>query len=437
MAVISKLKNNQRGIALIASYLVVSVLIIFAVTFVTASLGQNKSANLFKNQLQAFDLAESGLDHALYWLRNQPSPPVGNNANLLGTQYLPDAAHPVGSYTVALIDLGAVGGNVTVRRYKIVSTGTVGGVSAVLTNFLQVDNYADYIWFTDGENFGATPVWFWNQDNLNGRVSTNTHFNIAGTPVFNGEVRSVDNYIRYYNNGNNISSSQPSNPPYDTPTFQQGITLGVDKINMPNQALNLRSASTNGGLRLTGDTTVVLNANGTMNVSNDDKNWHNKNMSLPSNGALFVDSGKLTISGTLNGRLTAGASNDLIIPGNILYNTDPRVNSNSTDMLGLISESDVMIDDNGPTNMEIDASIMALSTSFYLENWSYGSPKGTLTVFGGIIQDQRGPVGTFNGFSGQKLSGYSKSYSYDTRMVTSPPPFYPTTGDYITLAWGD
>jgi hypothetical protein len=77
---------------------------------------------------------------------------------------------------------------------------------------------------------------------------------------------------------------------------------------------------------------------------------------------------------------------------------------------------------------------MALDTSFMRDNWSQGL-KGTLTVYGGIIQDERGPVGTFNGGTGQKISGYSKDYTYDTRLLNTPPPFFPTTGDYITLAW--
>jgi hypothetical protein len=50
---------------------------------------------------------------------------------------------------------------------------------------------------------------------------------------------------------------------------------------------------------------------------------------------------------------------------------------------------------------------MALEASFMLENYSQVAAKGTLTVYGGIIQDQRGPVGTFNGQTGQKISGYS------------------------------
>jgi hypothetical protein len=172
-----------------------------------------------------------------------------------------------------------------------------------------------------------------------------------------------------------------------------------------------------------------------MNVTNSRNNWNNRNMPLPANGALFVNSGSLTISGTLNGRLTVGASSDIIVPNNIVYADNPRTNPNSDDVLGIIAERDVVILDHAPANLGIDGCIMALDTSFMMENWWQGPPKGTLTVYGGIIQEERGPVGTFNGSTGQKISGYSKDYSYDTRLLGNPPPFMPTTGDYITLSW--
>ena len=65
-----------------------------------------------------------------------------------------------------------------------------------------------------------------------------------------------------------------------------------------------------------------------------------------------------------------GSSSDVIIAGNVLYATDPRVNPASTDTLGIVAEQDVMLPSSAAYNLEIDASIMALNTSFYLQNWS-------------------------------------------------------------------
>ena len=426
-----KIIVNKKGAALITVYMVVAVLLAFGGFVIDVSNSQNNTANTFKRQAQVLSIAEAGLDRALIWIRSQGTPPSGSIASI--SQNLPPTGTPLGSYTVVFTDLGSPGGAPSIRRYRIRSTGTIGTVSQIVTNYLQTDNYARYIWFTDSESYQGTNVWFWDQDHLNGPTHTNGHFNIKGDPVFGGEVRSVDDYIRYFNNGTNINSSNLSNPPYDLPDFQDTVTLGSDPIRMPTQALSLRAASTNGGLRLNGDTTIHLNSDGTMNVTNSG-HTHN-NMSLPGNGALFVKDGNLNISGTLSGRLTAGASGDINVTSNIIYAHDPRLpGSTSTDTLGLISEGDVMIDkDASTTNLEIDASIMALNTSFMLEEWWKNGARGTLSVFGGIIQKQRGPVGTFSGNT--KVSGYSKNYNYDVRLLSSPPPFVPTTGDYLTLSW--
>ena len=428
----SKKILNKKGAALITVYMVVAVLLAFGGFVVDVSNSQNSAANTFKKQAQAIGIAEAGLDRALVWLRTQGTPPTGTIASI--SQNLPPTGTPIGSYTVAFTDLGSPGGSSSIRRYRIRSTGTIGSTSQTVTNYLQTDNYARYIWFTDSESYQGTNVWFWDEDHLNGPTHTNGHFNIKGNPLFEGEVRSVDNYIRYYNNGSNINSSSLSNAPYDVPDFRDTVTLGSDSINMPTQALNLRAASTNGGLRLTGNSTVLLKADGTMNVTNAAKGWTNRNMALPANGALFVSRGNLNISGTLKGRLTVGSSADINVTGSILYADDPRVTgSTSTDTLGIISEGDVMISKTAGYDVEIDASIMALNTSFMLDEWWTNGAKGTLSVFGGIIQKQRGPVGTFSGAT--KISGYSKDYNYDVRLLSSPPPFVPTTDDYITLSW--
>jgi hypothetical protein len=273
-----------------------------------------------------------------------------------------------------------------------------------------------------------------NGDTLNGPTRTNNHFNISGDPVFADEVSSADAYLNFYNNGNYLQTQDLSTS-YDSPTFAEGVDFGVEEIDYSSVA-NARdlknAASSSGGLYLTGNTTVVLVSDGTMNVTNSNKRWTNRNMPLPSNGALYVNRGTLTVSGTLNGDLTAGSSGNVIIPGSVVYNDKT---STSDDILGIISESNVVISSSAPTNVEVDACIIALNTSFYVDGYDRGFPKGTLTVFGGIIQDQRGPVGTFNAYTDERVSGYAKNYLYDARLLSAPPPYMPTTGDYIVLSW--
>jgi hypothetical protein len=74
--------------------------------------------------------------------------------------------------------------------------------------------------------------------------------------------------------------------------------------------------------------------------------------------------------------------------------------------------------------------------SFYVENYDTRSPSGNLTMHGGIGQHNRGAVGTFNTGTGTLVSGFNKNYTYDSRFMLAPPPFYPPLADaYVWDRW--
>ena len=281
-------------------------------------------------------------------------------------------------------------------------------------------------------------------DSLNGPVHTNDSLNISGNPSFPDLI-----------DPNPTEEHGPSinymHPGTDNPYFAQPVNFNVASIPFPpNATTPLRNAAASGGNVFTGTTTITLNANGTMNVTNANGGLNNKNMPIPANGAIFVqnavsnkgkitDYGDVNVSGTLNGRLSIGADDNINIAGNVQYNNNPQVNPASTDTLGLIAQGDVIILQgacpNGPTsNLTIQASVMAMADSFYLENWDTNM-KGALNIYGGITQNQRGAVGTFNTGSNSKASGFSKNYIYDRRLKDAPPPYFPDTPYYDGIAW--
>ncbi|MDD5450065.1 MAG: hypothetical protein PHO42_05660 [Candidatus Omnitrophica bacterium] len=427
---------NKKGIILISAYAIVAILLfICGVTFIGRSLNEKHIADRHRRGTMALYLAESGLERGLGWLRAQSSPPAGTTAfnPFTGMQSLGN-----GTYSVT-IDPDDANATSYIKRYLIIATGTVLDATQQLVNEVQVDSFSRYAYFSDTEHFRwfgwfRVPVWFADGDTIEGPVQTNSHFHMKGSPLFIDQVKSVDTFLTFYNNGHNIDSAETSNPPLDVPTFEDGVGLGADVIDMPSKALDLRTAAVAGGLHLSGPTSIVLNADGTMNVTNRNKDWTNQNMTLPANGALFVTGGDLTVSGTLNGQLSMGTNRNIVVNNNLTYAADPRV-GNSDDVLGLIAEKDVVISGAAPNNVEVDGSVMALGNSFLVENWWVGPAKGTLTVYGGIIQRERGPVGMAEGNSGQPLSGYRKNYHYDPRFIGTPPPYYPSTGDYISLCW--
>jgi hypothetical protein len=113
-------------------------------------------------------------------------------------------------------------------------------------------------------------------------------------------------------------------------------------------------------------------------------------------------------------------------------------------VLGLVADNNVAVyhpvDGSGNnasgtmTNVTVDAAILSLNHSFYVQNWNQGALLGTLTINGVITQEFRGPVGTFAaGTPPVAQTGYAKDYNYDTRLKYLSPPYFlsPTQS-----AWG-
>ena len=425
---------------LIVAYSVVTVILILIAAYVARSVAEMRTAQREGNSSAALAAAESGIDYGFTWLKAQPSPPAGTtpivNPTITG---VPKPALTTGAYTVTIVPNA---GNPTnwPKKYEIVSVGTSGDSTRTVYYEVQRDTFAKNIWFTNTESYGGTDVWFVTNDTLDGPVHTNDSFNISGDPQF-------PDLIDPHPTEQHGSSINYMHPGDDNPYFAQPVDFNVATIDMPVEATALRNAAASGGRVFTGTTSITLNANGTMNVTNANGGYNNTNMAIPANGAIFVQNriqgwhiaeyGDVSVHGTLNGRLSIGANDDVIIAGNIQYNSNPQTNPNSTDALGLVAEGDVVILQGAcPTNgnLTIQASVMAMANSFYLENWT-SSMKGNLNVYGGITQNQRGPVGTFNTRTNTKASGFSKNYVYDRRMRDAPPPYFPDTKDYEGVAW--
>jgi len=177
------------------------------------------------------------------------------------------------------------------------------------------------------------------------------------------------------------------------------------------------------------------------------------------NGLLYVNGAinhleATETNGGLKGKLTIAATDDITITNDIKYKSiidHPEIDihadgadlSSITDSLGLISENDIVLNTiNSITDLEIHAILMALGDSIRNQDYdlsNYYKNTGVLTIFGGLIQVQRGPVGTFDSWSNEIITGYDKDYNFDDRM-TNPtldaiPPYFPTTGNYEPIYW--
>ena len=151
--------------------------------------------------------------------------------------------------------------------------------------------------------------------------------------------------------------------------------------------------------------------------------------------------GTAYIKGVVDGQVTVGTSQDIIVTGNLTMQADPWTVPSSNDVLGLIPTHTVWVyhpvsTASTPVNMgtpvtRIDAAILTVQDSFFVQNYQLGAKLGDLTVVGAISQNHRGTVGT----GGSGGTGYMKDYRYDNRFKSGyikPPAFLAPTSTQWT-----
>jgi Tfp pilus assembly protein PilX len=430
------LKPNERGAALVIVILIMLALAAIVMGVSTISVNETQIASNEMLDKRVFYLAEAGAEKSILYLSQLSTPFLGTGTMKDQPYCLLDNVelYNEGTVTTYLDPLDTNTGQPT-RFVAVTVRATLNnsGMSKCLQVKVGQQNFSRYAYFSDMEkSTSGTTIWWTSDDEIYGPLHTNDQLHMYGNPVFHEEVSSCKSSVDYYNGG----------PPKDNPQFLGGLTLNASSIDLPTStAMILAKANESGGLKLAGTTVSIkflVNGSGSPYLSVSINGGAYTTKSYPTNGVIYVV-GAAEVQGTVRGQVTVGCSGDIRIMDNLVYYTDPRVDPASTDLLGLVSEKNIKMA-NVSANTDVAdetvmAAIMTLNTSWTVENYDSGSPRGSLIVYGGIIQKQRGAVGTFNSSNGATITGYTKKYSYDSRLMDNPPPAFPTTGQVEKIAW--
>jgi hypothetical protein len=159
---------------------------------------------------------------------------------------------------------------------------------------------------------------------------------------------------------------------------------------------------------------------------------------IPSSGVLYV-SGPATISQTtsLTGKLTIAASGDIAITSSL------QLTSQVDDMLSIVSTAGNINIGFSAASRTIEALLLAPSLTAgqgivqtTAANLSSATTTYPLYLYGAIVARELGALGTITAITGATTAGYSKSFTYDSRLATSQPPFAlsQVRGRWIRLA---
>lgn len=230
---------------------------------------------------------------------------------------------------------------------------------------------------------------------------------------------------------------------------------------------NLRSAAQSSGLYLGASGglgyRIVFNSNGTFTVAKvtaatNRKGWSvenncenlNQDITATTSVGTYAVNAKpvvfaedhLWVSGTVNGKITVVAarfpidtnSMNIWIPANLVY-----LAKDTNHNIGLFAQNNIYYGYNVPTNFEIDAALLAQKGRIIRHHYNLGgcssfasAIRNSLTIYGSVISNQK----SYWNFGSPITSGFTtRTITYDTALYFTPPPYFPTQGEYEFISW--
>ena len=164
------------------------------------------------------------------------------------------------------------------------------------------------------------------------------------------------------------------------------------------------------------------------------------NAAIPAHGIFYVED-NVWVYGTIKGRVQVVAARlpynsssapRIFIPNNIVYAA-----KDGTNELGLLSQQDIVVTYNAPTNLEVDAAMVAQNGSIEVYEYpNYTNIKNSMTVYGSMASYGKW-TWTYVDGAGNVVSGFANTYTnYDSNLLYNPPPSFPLSNSgYVVLSW--
>jgi hypothetical protein len=431
--VMGRFMLSIRGSALVGVMAIITAVLLVGVAIFILGHSEGDIVEYAVDDSRAFYIAEGGLERVrgflTAWELDDPS------ANPVGTSFSGQGLGG-GSYDAAVVADASGGG--WPDAYDIVSTGVMDGVTRQVKATVVAETFAMYQWFIGSVGGGFS--WFRSGERFEGPVHVNGTLGIDGDPWFGGLVRA----------GGGYTEKLGSNP-----TFVRGYELNVDQIDLPTRTYVLSTVRAQadaagfrpGKLGPNKAYWVVELEGDSFSCEGFDKNGNPIGLGYTDvplssyNGAFWFDD-DIRIQGTLDGALTIGVDGNIEIWGDILYaDSSPGSGPNPgcDDILGLIatgsSEGNIIVayTPDNQSDCEVHGVMMALQNTIMAEDYQHYPLRGDFIIYGGLIATKAIHLAEYSG--DLIVSGYSRDYHYDSRVITLPPPFFPFASNFAVVTW--
>lgn len=467
---ISNSDRTQDGFSIV--YLVVAIFIFSLVllSVLQYAVTQLKIVRSTANREQAFQIAEAGINYYQWRLSHFPTDYWDGNASTTPGPYIHnytdfDQQTVLGSYEITVIP-PAVGSTLVTIKSKGYTLENPNQTRTITVRY-GIPSLAKYGFLTNES------VWIGEDESISGQMHANGGIRFDG--IGNAPISSAKTTYSCPDwSGSPCPATKAGiwgSAPASTQTFWHFPVPSIIFSSMTSDLSNMKSIATaDGAPAYLGPSnnkgySLVFNDNGTVDIyivkrlisapnNTFDVNGKPVNQSIdydpnasqrqliyndaaiPDNGIFFFQD-HVWVEGTVSGRATVVAAapgatsnyRNIIIAKNILY-------AGSSDTLGLIAQGNILVAYNAPTNLTVNAAMIAQNGSIQVYLYPSGTNiKNSITVNGSLASYGQW---TWTYVSGSNVtSGFRNTYTnYDGNLLYSPPPSFPLSADgYQQISW--
>jgi len=442
---------------------IVTVLFILTAGLVKSVENENWFSHQEGDTLQATHIAESGLNYYLWYLNHHPDDWQDGTEDV--GPYIHDYTDAdgtvIGRFILDITPPDAESGIGVIR-----STGELLDDRVpprAIEAQVGVPSLAKYAFLTNSD------VWFGSTESVDGKLHSNGGIRFDGT--CNDLITSAkETYVCGTQHGC-ADETKPGIWGTGGPdSFWSFPVAAIDFDQISGDLSELQTLATSGGIFI--DTSnkygylVQLQSNGTDTAADDSMDVYTvtktyqytgwtedggdikyrddiketsflATYAMPSNGIVFIDD-QIWVKGETSSQVTIAAAHfpestntnrSIVIADDITY----RQHDGSMSV-SLIAQEDVRVGYDSPQDLEIDA-VMLAQRGKVIRPYYYGSIKNSITTYGGVISNKTWTWNWVNQW-GTLIDGYRyTSSSYDPHLLYTPPPHFPTTGEFEILYW--
>lgn len=462
--------KDQSGAIIIFELIVIGILTIVMGAVLGNAAIQYRVLRSSSAREQAFHIAEAGINYYQWHLAHfstdfqdgtgaAPTTQTGfSNPCYLHDYIDTDTNESIGKYCLE-ITAPLVGSTIVTIR----STGYTNenpNIKRVITTRYGIPSLAKYAFLTNGD------VWVGDTESVSGEMHANGGIHFDGTG--NAPITSAKTTYTcqtYHGCGPTTKPGIWGSAAQATKNFWSFPVPNVDFSSMTSDLATLKTNAQTAGRYLAPSNaqgySIVFNANGTYSVyrvtslrshasgtdvngvsHSEDLDYNSRTLintvAIPTNGIIYVED-RVWVEGTVNGRAmiaagklpyNASTAPSIIIPNNITYTVQ-----DGTVSLGLLAQKDILVSYYSPSNLTVNAAMIAQNGSAQRFNFS-GNVKSSITIFGTIASFGTWTWSWVNG-SGTTTSGYqTTTTNYDSNLLYAPPPSFPLTNSgYQQISW--